>query len=174
MLSLYSGTPGSGKSLHAAGYIYTTLKNGFPVVANFPINTSIFRRNVNFKYVSNADLNPGLLVEYSREWREHHRCKEGDITLIIDEAQIIFNSRTWQKGGRQDWLRFFSEHRKYFYDIILISQFDRMLDTQIRCLIEYEYQHRKASNFGFWGKLFALIPWFGSFCAVKVWLMQYP
>ena len=38
MIYLYSGTPGSGKSLHTARVIYYSLKRGFPVIANFPIN----------------------------------------------------------------------------------------------------------------------------------------
>ena len=39
MIYLYSGTPGSGKSLHTASVIYWTLKRGVPVIANFAINT---------------------------------------------------------------------------------------------------------------------------------------
>jgi len=46
------------------------------------------------------------------------------------------------------WINFFSKHRHYFYDIILITQNDRMLDRQIRSLVETEYKHRKLTNFG--------------------------
>ena len=37
----------------------------------------------------------------------------------------------------------FSQHRKLGYRVILIAQFDRMLDRQIRSVLEYEYIHRK-------------------------------
>ena len=55
------------------------------------------------------------------------------------------------------------------FDILVRSQFDRMLDRQIRSLIEYEWIHRKVSNFGVAGKIFSLL--FGGklFVAVKVW-----
>lgn len=46
------------------------------------------------------------------------------------------------------WLEFFSQHRKMGYAVILVAQFDKMIDRQFRALIEYEYVHRKVSNFG--------------------------
>lgn len=62
---------------------------------------------------------------------------------------------------------FFAEHRHLGYDIILISQNDRMLDRQIRSLIEYNYIHRKVSQFGICGKILGLI--MGQFVFVRVW-----
>ena len=55
------------------------------------------------------------------------------------------------------------------FEVVLVAQFDRMLDRQIRSLIEYEWIHRKVSNFGIQGKIFSLL--FGGklFVAVKVW-----
>ena len=77
---------------------------------------------------------------------------EDQILLVIDESQLIFNARDWQKAGREKWLSFFSQHRKYGYHIILVAQFDRMIDRQIRSLIEYEYVHRKVGNYGIKGR----------------------
>ena len=37
--------------------------------------------------------------------------------------------------------------------MILIAQFDKMVDRQFRALFEYEYVHRKVSNFGVVGWL---------------------
>lgn len=37
MVSLYSGTPGSGKSLHIAERIYRRMQQRRPVIANFQI-----------------------------------------------------------------------------------------------------------------------------------------
>jgi hypothetical protein len=45
------------------------------------------------------------------------RLKEGEILLLIDEAQLMFNSRKWQNISRQGWLSFFSQHRHYGYPI---------------------------------------------------------
>lgn len=38
MISLYSGTPGSGKSLHIAQRVYHGLRYGRTTVCNFEIN----------------------------------------------------------------------------------------------------------------------------------------
>ena len=88
---------------------------------------------------------------------------------MLDECQLLFNAREWDAKGRKEWLSFFTQHRKYGYDVILVAQFDRMIDRQIRSLIEYEQVHRKVSNFGVWGKLFSLFSLGKLFVAVKVW-----
>jgi zona occludens toxin (predicted ATPase) len=54
------------------------------------------------------------------------------------------------------WIQFFSQHRKYGYCVVLVAQFDKMIDRQFRALIEYEYIHRKVSNFGVVGWLLSL------------------
>ena len=81
----------------------------------------------------------------------------------------MFNSRDWQQKGRNEWLSFFSQHRKYGYDVTLIAQFDRMIDKQLRGLIEYEYIHRKLSNYGFGGRLMSLLFGGNTFVVVQMW-----
>lgn len=153
MIYLYSGTPGSGKSLHVARVIYFTLKFKKPVICNFNIDTSKVRHDKMFHYKSNMDITPAYLMQFSIDYFNGRRVKEDEITLVLDECQMMFNAREWSKKGREDWNRFFQMHRHYGYRIILIAQFDRMIDRQIRSLIEYEYIHRKVSNFGFKGRM---------------------
>ena len=170
MIYLYSGTPGSGKSLHQASIIEAWLKLGKPVIANYTINTSLIKKcKGNFTEVNVYKLTPKFLKNYSLKYFENHKFKEGTIRLFIDEAQLIFNARDWSQKGRSDWLEFFTQHRKYGYDIFLIAQFDRMLDRQIRSLIEYEVIHRKIKNFGLKGRILSLIAGGGLFVAVKIW-----
>lgn len=99
----------------------------------------------------------------------NHEFREGRLRVYIDECQLIFNAREWNITGRKEWLSFFTQHRKYGYDIYLIAQFDRMIDRQIRSLIEYEVIHRKASNFGTMGTLFSLFTGGNLFVAVTMW-----
>lgn len=174
MISLYSGTPGSGKSLHAAERIFWGLRRGRPVICNFPVATEKISKkhdSLPFFEVSNDGLSPEWLIEFSRIYflSSGKPVKEGSITLIIDECQLLFNAREWQKTGRSEWLSFFTQHRKYGYDIILVAQFDRMIDRQIRSLIEYEYVHRKVSNFGAGGFFLNLFAGGKLFVAVKIW-----
>ena len=166
MIYFYSGTPGSGKSLHVAKDIYTKLFiNKGNVIANFDINREIYnkkKRKGKFTYVSNSDLTPGYFYEYAKE--NHILGKESQTLAIIDECQIIFNPRSWSDKNRIDWINFFTQHRKWGYNFILISQFDRLVDRQIRSLFEYEIKHRKVNNF----KVAKLLP-FSTFVAVEYW-----
>lgn len=167
---LYSGTPGSGKSLHQAENIYNRLRRGKPVVANYDVNLkAIPHAKGKFWYVPNDMLSPALLVAISNELFPRKRPKEGAIQLYIDEAQLLFNAREWSKPDRKAWLEFFTQHRKYGYDIFLIAQFDRMLDRQIRGVIEYEVKHRKVSNFGTIGLVLKLLTLGDCFVAITIW-----
>ena len=170
MIYLYSGTPGSGKSLHTSRVIYWTLKRGYPVLANFPVNTGNIRKaKGEFVEVANDTLTPKYLINYARGYFQGRRVVEGKILLILDECQLMFNAREWNTKGRNEWLSFFTQHRKFGYDVILVAQFDRMIDRQIRALIEYEQIHRKVSNFGIKGKVLSAFCLGNLFVSVKVW-----
>lgn len=171
MIYLYSGTPGSGKSLHTAHLIYWRLRYGNPVIANFAVDVNKIKnaKKNAFKCVDNDKLTVDFLRKFSNEYFKNHKFKEGAIVLVIDECQLMFNAREWNKQGRSDWLGFFTNHRKYGYDIVLIAQFDRMIDRQIRSLIEYEYVHRKVSNYGLQGKLLSIASGGKLFVSVKMW-----
>lgn len=171
MISLYSGTPGSGKSLHVAERIYDRIRFGKPVIANFDFAVDRIggKHKGEFVFIDNLHLKPDFLRVYADQYFETHRFHEDRILCVIDEAQLLFNAREWNVNGRADWLSFFTQHRKYGYEIILVAQFDRMLDRQIRSLLEYELVHRKVSNFGIWGKILSAWSLGKLFVAVKVW-----
>ena len=173
MIDFYSGTPGSGKSLHTAERLYFWLRAGRPAICNFNINLKKVNKKhpekLQFHLIENHELTPAFLIAFSRDYFAGKIIKEDSILLVIDEAQLLFNARTWQQAGRNDWLAFLSQHRKYGYYIILVAQFDRMLDRQIRSVIEYEYIHRKVGNFGIKGKLLSLFMGAKVHVAVKMW-----
>lgn len=153
---LYSGTPGSGKSLDAAKTIRYWLKHGKPVIANFEVNHDEIRSG-RFTYMPNSCFSVDDLVLWASDWWSDHDAKEDGILLVLDECQLIFNSRTWQDRDRLKVLEFLSQHRKYKYKIILIAQSSIMIDRQFRVLIEYEVKHRKVSNIGLFGKMLSLL-----------------
>ena len=167
MIRLYSGTPGSGKSLHNARDVIARSRMGKPVIGNFPVDLSRFKK-ANYTYVPNYELNPEYLINYSRKFFQGKKIKEGAILLVIDECQLMFNSRDWQQKGRSDWLSFFSQHRKYGYDVTLIAQFDRMIDRQIRGVIECGFIHRKLSNYGLGGKIMSILFGGNTFVVVEI------
>lgn len=171
MIYLYSGTPGSGKSLHQASDLYYWLRNGKPAITNFDIETGIIdtKKEILHYYADNSVLSPEFLIKVGQIYFKNHKFKEGAIRVYIDECQLLFNAREWNTKGRKEWLSFFTQHRKYGYDIYLVAQFDRMIDRQIRSLIEYEVIHRKVKNFGKWGFVFNTLAGGNLFVAVKIW-----
>lgn len=165
---MYSGTPGSGKSLHQAKDIYNWLRMGRSCIANYDVNVDKIKgAKGQFIYLDNDHLTPEVLIKYSIVYFKDHKFQEGRLRVYIDEAQLIFNAREWNTPGRKEWLSFFTQHRKYGYDVFLVAQFDRMLDRQVRSLIEYEVIHRKATNYGILGAWIGLFTTF--FVAVTVW-----
>lgn len=170
MIYLYSGTPGSGKSLHMAKDIYDWLRWGNVCICNFDVNVkNIPKAKGQFIFLNNDNLSPEILIKFSKVFFSKNKFKEGALRLYIDEAQLLFNARDWAQKGRKGWLSFFSQHRKYGYDIYLVAQFDRMIDKQIRSLIEYEFIHRKVKNFGRTGNIFNAVAGGSLFVVVKVW-----
>ena len=169
MIALFSGTPGSGKSLHTASVIKAWLRMGRPVICNFDIDRGRCKGTGDFQYLPNEELTVDFLEDYAARYWQGRKMREDTILLVIDECQLIFNAREWAKAGRDRWLSFFTQHRKFGYYVVLVAQFDRMIDRQIRSLIEYEYVHRKVSNFGIWGKVFSSVALGKLFVAVKVW-----
>lgn len=168
---LYSGTPGSGKSLHSAKDIISWFKKGQPVITNFDVDLSPYPKAYHV-CVDDFDLTPDYLVEFSRNFfgdRKVTKKDEDTILLVIDECQLMFNSREYQKKDRKIWIKFFTQHRKFGYRVILIAQMDKMLDKQIRGVIEYEFIHRKLSNFGKAGKVFTFLMGGETFTSVQMW-----
>lgn len=177
VIELYTGFPGAGKS-YAATYNGTlvadsSLGNKY-VISNFPVKDKkkffsfLYKkeedkyRKPRWIYKDNSELTVPYLVKMSKEngWIG----KEGSCLVIFDEASMPFNSRDWNKPDRQDWVKFLSQHRKFGYDFIMITQDATMLDKQIRVLAEYEVIFRKLNNsFMFkWLSLFRLSVFLGS------------
>lgn len=170
MINLFTGTPGSGKSLDMARFIYSFNRQKKPVICNFEINTKKLRHSELFYYVENIDLTVDYLVDFASTYFKNRKLKESSIVLVIDECQMMFNSRDWSKPDRQAWNKFFQIHRHYGFDIYLVTQFDSMIDKQIRSLVEYNYIHRKLSNFGWKGWfLSALFLSPRMFVSIKYW-----
>ena len=92
MVYLYSGTPGSGKSLHQARDIYEYLQwnANHLVIANYRINTEkIKHARGKFIYLDNTEITPSKLVQIAKEHFSNHPFYEGAIRIYIDECQLI-------------------------------------------------------------------------------------
>lgn len=164
MIYFYSGTPGSGKSLDMAKTICEWIKMKKNVIVNTPIDINAITKNKKKRgriyYLSNEYITPKFFYKYALKF--HKRGKESQSLIVLDEAQMLFAPNTVKlkcqedKNYRKDWLTFFTQHRHLGYDIIIVSQFDKLIDPQVRCLFEYNIVHRKANNFGLIGDILTI------------------
>ena len=166
----FSGKPGSGKSLHAAKMIDEWICKGRNVITNFPINEDFWaKRRAKGKKTgmvfssSNDDfLQNGVkgLVGYAKQFHKTNddgKMIEKQTLVILDECQTMFNSRSWNAKGRSDWIILFSQHRKFGFEFLLISQHKDFVDKQIRCQFQYDYDHRNLKNFKTLGFILSLL-----------------
>jgi zona occludens toxin len=169
-LYFYSGKPGSGKSLHAARVIDQWVRQGKNVITNFPINENFWDRRrekgkktgIVMSETNDFILRFGIrgLVGFARQF--HKLNSDGEMierqTLVIfDECQTLFNSRSWNIKGRSDWISMFTQHRKFGYEFILISQDKALIDKQIRLVFQYDYEHRNLKFYKTFGFLLSFI-----------------
>lgn len=168
MLSLFTGTPGSGKSYHATERIDRCLKQGINVICTYPIKTNYKHRGL-FVYVPYYELTPEFLINFCMQ---HHDLKcnpeKCQTFIVIDEAHLLFNTRGFDMKERQKWCEFLALHRHYWYDIMLLTQNDRAIDRQVRGLVEFNYKHRKLTSYGLKGFLLVAVL-HKKYVAVRYW-----
>lgn len=166
MLSCIQGSPGSGKSAVAVALALDHVRNGGVVAANFGLvhgwsdvlaNRSMwswfdeeyrYKRSLSYynrlyhvkslQAVMEVGKSLPNLCEGVHTYDGSY--KEGGGLLILDEAQLIFNSRKWDKNF--SWIEFFTQHRKLGWNVLVIAHSIEMIDSQIRPLFEYEARFR--------------------------------
>lgn len=167
MVYTYTGTPGSGKSLHCAENILFRLKQGKRVICNFPINVEMIKKKYrkNFFYIPDEHLRPSYLFGFAKEY--HKEMKEDQTFIFIDEAQRLFPiDRVYTL--RKEWEQFFQLHRHYGFCIILVTQNMSYINKGIRIQTEYEVKHRKVNNYGVFGLILTLLH-IPLFCSLTYW-----
>lgn len=191
MISLWSGTPGSGKSLHCAHEIREDLrvfrKN---VISTCYIDTSycfmnklqelVFTlskgkihlynddpREKLFHYVPIEEITPQYLYEFAAKY--HVYGKEHQTTLVLDECVAIFSPTVLAENIKRwnDWDDFFRKHRHLGYNIIIIPQSKRLISRKVIEYCEFEVKHYNRKNHGTFGFLLSLI--FGSLFSYSVY-----
>lgn len=63
-------------------------------------------------------------------------AKEGSRLVVVDECQLIFGSTDNKPKVTLDWLKWFSQSRKYGCDILLVAQDHQLIARPIRLLAE--------------------------------------
>ena len=180
MIQQYTGTPGSGKSLHAAHEIRADLRCGKYVISTMSVDTELCflnpvqewlfnhfgirpkrkkrdKREKNFVYVDINDITPEYLYDHAA--RHHVFGKEHQTVVYLDECVAIFsptvigdNKELWNR-----WDTFFRKHRHIGFDIVIIPQSAKLISRKVIEYCEFEVKHFNRKNhgaFGFWLSLF--------------------
>jgi zona occludens toxin (predicted ATPase) len=149
-MAIVEGPPGAGKSYSAVRRIAAALDRGLPVASNIALvdgweerlaKANPFRRVIPGRvaeqaaayrklFYSSADIEDLMSVRLKG-------TKEGRGVMVLDEAHVWLNGRSWKDGDRKRMLRFTSAHRHLGWDIYLITQRAESIDTQVRALAEY-------------------------------------
>ena len=154
MIVIHEGVPGAGKSYDAVRKIIDALKIGRIVYTNIDgINKPECLEYIAHCLGISRDalalklffLQQGQIANF---WQY---CEPGAL-VVIDEAQLFFNSRDFSKSSNREFADWASTHRHHGYDLILITQRAERIDTAVRSLAEFRYRYRKLS---FMGAMFA-------------------
>lgn len=190
---LRTGPPGAGKSFCAVDEVVRALREGKVVAGNVrlrsgwartmklrswvlwlrPLRRRRFEEDVEARYhfTENLDELASLRVcfcGYPERVKEDPdaicSCREGRAVMVLDEAHNWMNARSWSAQDRKEIVRFFSQHRKLGWDVILIAQHGDMIDKQVRNLVEYNVFLRNLKK----ARLFG-IPFFPVNLFLSVW-----
>lgn len=175
MISLYSGTPGSGKSLHQAHEIREKLRWGRYVISTCEIDTRMCfmnrvqeflyniskgkfkvyaehdEREKNFYYIPIEEITPEYLYEFAA--RHHVYGKEHQTFVFLDECVAIFSPTVISENNERwnAWDNFFRKHRHLGFDVILIPQSKRLIARKVLEYAEFEVKHYNRKYHGVFG-----------------------
>lgn len=150
-MAIVEGPPGSGKSFKCVNVIADALDRGKPVATNIALTdgwqdrlarmnwarqllgrTDAYRSSYDRNFFMSADITELMSIRLRGDQQ-----KESRGVMVLDEAHVWLNARSWNSGDRDIYLRFFSAHRHLGWDIYLITQRAESIDNQIRALAEY-------------------------------------
>lgn len=127
MITLYKGSRGKGKTLTMVKDAYKYFLAGYKVLANFKLNFG--------EYISPEETL--VLNRYSMM----ENC-----VLVLDEIQLFFDSRNFQKQENKDFSNFLQQIRKRNIKILCTAQYTNTIDLRLRQQIDmvaYPHYNRK-------------------------------
>ena len=157
-MTLFSGSPGSGKSACATVDAIEHMLSGGIIALNFDLVENwhhlLAQSSYRVKWMrqdpekvaqeyhsrvlkigSAQSLYEASEILGRSAKRFKGRIVEGSGKIYIDEAQFFFNCREYKKN--KDFIQFFTQHRKLGWDVIIVAHGQDFIDKQVRLLLEY-------------------------------------
>ena len=154
MIYCISGRPGGGKSYESVAFhVIPALKAGRKVITNLTLNLSHFVKIFGEDIKDLIMIVDGKMTDYGNMERpfskvEHYqdewRNEQGQGPLyVVDEAHLSLGRQT-----NTQILEWYSLHRHYGVDVVLMTQNLRKLNRDIKDMVEVTYQCTKATAMG--------------------------
>lgn len=113
MIVLYKGSRGKGKTLSMTKDAFIYFQHGFRVLSNFSLK---FGEKVSNEGILALNKDSALF----------------DCVLVIDELQILFDSRSWKKDTSLKFSNFIQQIRKRNIIILATTQYVNTVDKRFR------------------------------------------
>jgi hypothetical protein len=156
MLIIFDGRPGDGKSYTAVGMkILPHLAAGGYVATNIEMNLDGVSAYILKRTGKIFDSSRLRILTEDEAPSFHRHIPPGNencqVLVVLDEAHLFFNSRDWAKSDKDHRATFnlATQHRKYFLDIVLISQHFANIDSQFLRLVEELWRFRDLGKWRF-------------------------
>jgi len=154
MIKVYTGVIGSGKTYSAINEIVLHLSKGGTVATNIVLNYDYISKYLEDYYSFKLNDEQYIFLKEDRITNFHRYTPQGTkdlpVLVIIDEAQLYFNSREYAKlmtESGKEFLAFLTQSRKEFTDVVFITQAIETIDKQLRIQIQFEVKCRDISTY---------------------------
>lgn len=157
MINGIQGKPGGGKSYEAVvtHIIPTVTKDRRKVVTNLPLNVDKFCEVygeycrdlieiIDGEFHNYGGQRPFSKKDHFLQYEEWQNEQGQKVYFFIDECHLAMPST----GTEKELTEFFSMHRHYGFDIMLITQNFRKVNRDIRDMIQMSYRCIKKSHMG--------------------------
>jgi len=159
-LIMVTGPLGAGKSFYGIRKAAEAIESGKFVVTNFAMTEGWTERVANrnaFRWLLGRRRRR-LAERWARNYYRVHDLSElirvrargrdeGRMVVVIDEAHVFMNARTWRDEERMKLVEWASASRKLGADVYLITQDLQSLDRQVRDRLTYHVTLRNLKQF---------------------------
>lgn len=153
MIEIFQGRIGGGKTYSAMLRMASHLAKGGHVYTNIEFSPDGLLQLVrkSFGMIVTLEQVHVLTEEQIPNFQRHISAGEMNlpVLVVIDEAQLWFNSRDWNKQSKE-MLTFLTQSRKVSVDVIFITQAVSNIDKQFRVLCQYVWAFKDIQKWFPW------------------------
>jgi hypothetical protein len=153
MIEIFQGRIGGGKTYNAVLRMARHMSKGGHVFTNIEVNWDgfVILCEKSFGFTPKSEQFHILTTEEIPSVHKFIGSGSSDCPalVVVDEAQLFYNSRDWQKQDR-GLLTFLTQSRKVSVDMIFITQAATNIDKQFRVLCQYVWAFKDMKRFLDW------------------------